>query len=155
MRDNKWMASTALRRYGSTGYLNNPQQLRWFAECVAIGLSAREIAPILAISKKSAERYRNDPRVKAEAMRLIDDRVVRVTSRTDAIIVHRLETEADDMSVETLLKVRKEFLQGPLRAAAQGTDPGADVINDAIESIENDPDFAAELQALLERQPAS
>jgi hypothetical protein len=149
------MSSTSLRRYGPAGYLDNPQQLRWFAECVAIGLSAREIAPILAISRKSAERYRNDPRVKVEAIKLIEDRVVRVTSRVDTLIAQRLDTEADDMSVETLLKVRKEFLQGPLRAAAQGNDPGADVINDAIESIEDNPDFAAELQALLERQPTS
>jgi hypothetical protein len=150
MVNNGSMTSTALRRYGPTGYLDNPQQLRWFSECVAIGLSAREITPILAISKKSAERYRNDVRVKAEALRLIEDRTIRVTSRVDTIIAARLDSEAEEISVETLLKIRREF-SGRINQEPQENELTSDVVNDAMQHLED----SAELQELLRRQPAA
>jgi transcriptional regulator with XRE-family HTH domain len=154
MRHTEVVTSTALTRYGPRGYLDDPDQLRLFAECIAAGLSAKEIVELLHISTKSVARYRKDQRVIAACMKIIEARVVRITRRIDTEIERRLDEEAADIDTDTLLRIRKEYLGGQLRLQTQGSDPGADVINDAISQIEESP-FAAELQELLERQPVA
>lgn len=154
MLNTEGMASTSLARYGPRGYLDDPTQLQLFAECIAAGLSAKEIVELLHVSTKSVARYRKDQRVIAAAMKIIEARVVRITRRIDSEIERRLVEEVFDIDTDTLLRIRKEFLSGQLRAQVQVNDPSAETINDAIAQIEESPQFAAELQELLERQPA-
>jgi hypothetical protein len=55
--------------------------------------------------------------------------------------------------VTLLLKIRKEYLGGVLRLQAEGGKPDAETINEAMNQLEDDPEFATELRELLERQP--
>jgi transcriptional regulator with XRE-family HTH domain len=155
MLNTEGMASTSLARYGPRGYLVDPTQLQLFAECIAAGLSAKEIVEMLHISTKSVARYRKDQRVIAACMKIIEARVVRITRRIDTEIERRLDEEAADIDTVTLLKMRREYLSSALRLQTQGNNPSAEVINEAAESIESNPGFADELKALLERQPAA
>jgi SOS response regulatory protein OraA/RecX len=146
------MTSTALRRYGPAGWLDEPQQLRWYAELVICGCSAREAAAILAISIKSSDRYKKDPRVKAEALRLAEERTIRITSVIDTLIEKRLRDEAEEISIDTLLRIRKGYMTNQMRNEINGATADDETINAAMEQIESSSGFAEELAALLGRQ---
>jgi hypothetical protein len=132
-------------------WLDDANNLKMFCELLVGGQTLREIGEIFGISEWSCGQYKKDPRVKAECMRQIEDRVYRVTRIVDTKIEARLR-EADELDTDTLLKIRKEFLGGALRLQTQGTKADSDTINSAMDEIESNPAFAAELSELLERQ---
>ena len=91
--------------------------------------------------------WRRDPRVKAHALKLVEDRVLRVTRRTDAVIEARL-ANADQMTIKELLDIRKEFLGGALRAQTEKADE--QTVTEAMQAIEDNPNIVEELQKLLD-----
>lgn len=96
--------------------------------------------------KDTITRWRRDPRVKAVALRVIEDRVLQVTRKVDGVIAGRLE-HAEKMTVTELLAIRKEFLGGPLRAQTEKADEQA--IQEAQEFLEQHPDAMEQLDELL------
>jgi transcriptional regulator with XRE-family HTH domain len=147
------MASTSLtRRYGPRSWLEDERHVHMLAKCLVAGLTSREIAAMLCMSHSSVSNYRHDQRVVAECLRLAEDRILRVTNRLDTIILERLDAAGDEMPVSTLLAIRREFMGNTLRVELGQPEASPDVINEAAESLENDPDFASALADLLARQ---
>lgn len=141
----------SFKKRGRPSFFDDAERVELFAEALAAGLKLKEIAAMFGVSEWSCTQYKKDPRMKAAVFRRIEERVHRVTRVVDAKIEERLE-EADDLDTDTLLKIRKEFLGGALRLQTQGNQADANTINNAMDEIESNPQFAAELQQLLERQ---
>lgn len=137
----------------SSPILDDPDKIVLFAQSVADGQSIKQLAELFHISERTVSTYKRDPRVKAIALKLTEDRVFRITRKVDSEIETRL-ADADEMDTDTLLKVRKEFLGGVLRLQTTGGKADAKTINEAMDEIENNPEFAAELESLLERHSA-
>jgi hypothetical protein len=132
---------------GRPNPLANPAFAREVAEAFVGGLSRREMADIFGVKDlDTITRWRRDPRVKAVALKLIEDRILQVTRRVDAVISQRLE-KAEDMTVQELVLIRKEFLGGALRAQTERAD--AETVNEAQGWLEANPDAADQLQKIL------
>jgi hypothetical protein len=91
-------------------------------------------------------KWKKDPRVKASADKLIKDRILVITARTDAAIMRRLEN-ADEMTVKEILEVRKEFLGGKMRDRTEEIDE--ETVNDLQDWLSQNPDDAAALEDML------
>lgn len=141
---------------GRPTILSDPDVVDLFAKGVTDGLTTKELADTFAISERIVRSYKNDPRVKAAALKFINERIVRITSRTDAKLDSiLLSPKFNDLPLEDqvalLLKVRKEYLGGILRMQAEGGKVDAETINEAMEELEENPQFATELRELMER----
>ena len=130
--------------------LADPTFAKEVAEAFVGGLSRREMADIFAVKDlDTITRWRRDPRVKAHALKLIEDRILQVTRRVDAVISQRLEN-AEDMTIPELVLIRKEFLGGALRQQTEKAD--SDTINEAQAWLESNPDAADQLERILSGQ---
>lgn len=89
-------------------------------------------------------RYKRDPRVKSRLTKLINERVQEVTRKVDTIIAARLQN-AEEMTIQELIAIRKEFLGGSLREETEKAD--AATVNAAFEAVES-PEFQAAIAAL-------
>ena len=133
--------------------LDDEAKFDLFVISLCDGATNGELAEVFGVSTRSITNYKRDPRVRAASLKLIEDRVLRIARRTDSIIEQRLQ-DAEQLDTDTLLKIRKEFLGGAFRLQTQGGKTDAKTINDAMDEIEENPEFAKELQELLARQPA-
>jgi transposase len=145
-------------RRGQPSPLNDPEIVDLFAKGVTDGLTTEQLANEFAVTDRTIRNWKNDPRVKAAAYKYINERIVRITAKTDAKLDALLRSERfNDLPLEEqvalLLKVRKEYLGGVLRLQAEGGKPDAETINEAMNELEDNPEFATELRELLERQP--
>lgn len=132
---------------GRPNPLANPDFAKSVAEAFVSGLSRQEMCDLFGVKDRDTiTRWRRDPRVKVHAFKLIEDRVLQVTRRVDAVIAERLEN-ASELSIDELIKIRKEFLGGALRAQTEKADEAT--ITEAMQAIEDNPEFAEELQKLL------
>lgn len=130
--------------------LADPEFAQQVAEAFAAGLSRQDMADMFAVRDLATiTRWRKDPRVKAIAHKIIEDRILAVTRRVDSVIEGRL-AHANDMSIQELLAIRKEFLGGALRAQTEKADE--DTINEAMSWLESNPDAAEQLDKILKGQ---
>src|SRR4051812_16388076 len=104
--------------------LNDPDYIDQFAHAIAEGLTNAELAETFAISTRTARLHKKDPRVKQAALKFTEDRILRITRKTDSKIDALVDT--DDFQalpiedrVALLLKIRKEFLGGVIRLQAE------------------------------------
>jgi hypothetical protein len=113
------------------------------------GLSRNQMCEELGISDPyTITRWRRDPRVKAHAQKLIEDRILQITRKVDSTIEARLENAAN-MTIKELLDIRKEFLGGALRQQTEKAD--AETTREAIEAIEQNPGLVEELEKLFNK----
>lgn len=128
-------------------YLDIPEHVKAVGEAFANGLSRKQMCELFSVSDPDTiTRWRRDPRVKAVALKLIEDRVFQITRKVDSSIAARLE-DPENMTVDELLKIRKEFLGGALRAQTEKADE--DTIAEAQDWLEENPDAADQLAQLL------
>src|ERR1044072_9791682 len=106
------------------------------------GMTARQMAVELDVSEWTIGQWRRDPRVKAHAHKLIEDRIIQIGRRVDSQIEQRL-MEADKLSIRELLEIRKEFLGGALRRQTEDIDEGT--VNAAGAAIERNPALVEQL----------
>ncbi len=117
------------------------------AEAFAAGCSRTEMCEMFGVKDKDTiTRWRRDPRVKAIALKIIEDRVLMVTRKVDGVIAERLQ-HASDMTITELLAVRKEFLGGALRAQTEKADEAT--VAEAQDWLEKNPAAADQLEELL------
>ncbi len=116
----------------------------------ARGCSRTDMAETIGVTKTTITNWRRDPRVKEAVGKIVEDRVLRVTSKLDAILEERLLNESASLPVETLLKMRKEFLGGAFRAVTQGGRFDEAMINGVSAELESDPELRAKLTEMLE-----
>ena len=133
---------------GRPPLLDTPEKIEAFAALLCEGFTTQQLADHFQCNERTVREYKKHPGVKAAAARFTEDRVVRITSKTDTIIAKRLE-HADELDTETLLKIRKEFLGGTLRAKTTGDVKDDGTINAAMEAIEQNPEFAKQIAALV------
>jgi hypothetical protein len=128
-------------------FLADPDNVRQVAEAFAAGCSRQQMADMFGVSDLATiTRWRRDPRVKAMALKIIEDRVLQVTRKVDGVIAQRLE-QAEEMSVKELIMIRREFLGGALRAQTEKADD--DAVVQLMEAMESNPQFEQQLETLL------
>lgn len=127
--------------------LADPDFAQQVAQAFVDGNSRNDMCEMFGVKDPmTISRWRRDPRVKAHSLKLIEDRVLQVTRKVDGVIAGRLE-HASDMTVTELLAIRKEFLGGALRSQTEKADELA--VNEAHEWLEQNPEAADQLEALL------
>lgn len=129
------------------GKLKDPEFAKKVAEAFVAGLSRPEMSEIFGVSTWTITQWRRDARVKVHALKLIEDRVLQVTRRVDAVVSRRLE-DADKMTTKELLEIRKEYLGGALRQQTEKAD--AETIDEAMTWLDDNPEDAAALQDILD-----
>lgn len=141
-------------RTGTVGRPNplaDPDFAQAVAEAFAAGLSRTQMCDEFGVKDKSTiSRWRRDPRVKARALKIIEDRILTVTRRVDSVIEARLQ-KAEKMTVNELLAIRKEYLGGALRAQTEKADE--ETISEAMRALEENPDLVEGLDKLLSSGP--
>ncbi len=132
---------------GRPNPLADPAFAKLVGEAFADGLSRKEMCVMFGVKDvDTITRWRRDPRVKAYALKLIEDRVLQVTRKVDGVIAYRLEN-ASEMTVMELLAIRKEFLGGALRLQVERADEAT--VAEAQDWLEKNPEAADQLEALL------
>lgn len=132
---------------GRPSPLSDPEYAKLVAQAFVDGQSRQQIADTFGVKDlDTITRWRRDPRIKGYAMKLIEDRVLEVTRKIDSKIANILHTK-DDLTVQELISIRKEYLGGALRMQTERTDDAT--IGEAQDWLENNPDKFDELDALL------
>jgi transposase-like protein len=132
---------------GRPSVIDDPENARAIAEMFVAGNTRQEIADAFGVQQlNTVTKWRRDPRVKAIAMKLIEDRVLEVTRKVDAVIAARLQN-ANEMTTKELLEIRKEFLGGALRQQHEKADD--DTVHDAMNWLDQNPEQAALLADML------
>jgi transposase-like protein len=127
--------------------LADPEFAKAVAQAFVDGNSRKQMCEMFGVKDQDTiTRWRRDPRVKGYALKLIEDRVLQVTRKVDGIIAQRLE-EAQELTVQELLAIRKEFLGGALRAQTEQADEVT--VNEAQQWLEENPEGAEALERLL------
>jgi transposase len=133
-----------------------PSKLRdtEYAKMVAVmfvdGMSARQMAADLGVSQWTINQWRRDPRIKAHTTKLIQDRILQITRKTDAEIQRRLEN-AEKLSTKEILAIRSEFLGGKLRDKTEDVDD--ETVSEAMKAIEENPQLVDQFLEVLKRRP--
>lgn len=127
--------------------LADPDFAKQVAQAFVDGNSRNDMCEMFGVKDPDTiTRWRRDPRVKAYAFKLIEDRVLQVTRRVDGVIAERLQ-HAGDMTIMELLAIRKEFLGGALRAQTEKADEMT--VAEAYEWLEKNPEKADALEELF------
>lgn len=141
---------------GRPSKLNDPEFVEAFAQAVAEGIKNDDLSEMFDVSVRTVKNYKRDQRVKVASIKHVEDRILRITRRTDSKIDALVET-ADfkalpiEDQIGLLLKIRKEYLGGAFRLQAEGGKVEAETINDTLNALEDDPEFAREVAELAER----
>ena len=131
--------------------LSDPHFAQQVAEALAEGMTRQQVADLFDVKDLATiTAWRKDPRVKGILTTLINDRVREVTRKVDAKLAAILER--NDLTVQELIMIRKEFLGGALRAEAEKADDVT--INEAMAAAES-PEFQAELAELFRKASAA
>lgn len=141
---------------GRPSILNDPEQLDLVAKAMADGMTTKLLAETFNVTPRTIHGWKKDPRIKASALKYVEDRILAVTRKTDATLDALVRSEAFgaltvEKQFDLLLKLRKEMLGGVLRMQAESGKVDAGDINSTMQALEDDPTFAQELQDFLER----
>jgi hypothetical protein len=115
-------------------------------QCFADGMNRKDMAELVGADVKTITNWRRQQRVRDAVRKLLQDRVQRVTAKVDSEIEARM-LNAGRLTIRELLEIRKEFAGGAFRD--QINDVTDDDINAASEALEENPNLAEELAALL------
>jgi len=127
--------------------LADPDFAKQVAELFAAGASRQDMCDALGVKDRDTiTRWRRDPRVKGLVLKIIEDRILQVTRKVDGVIAERLE-HAEEMTIQELIMIRKEFLGGALRAQTERADE--ETVAEAQDWIEKNPEAAEALEELL------
>ncbi len=145
------MAKPLIRNGGSNPYgrpmlISDPAYLKALCELLACGLSRQEICDELGLKDTDTiTRWKKDPRVRNLTQKLIEERAIDISRKVDQIINGRL-SQAQALSISELIKIRQEYGGSRLRSKEIIDDT---ITADAMLAMEQNPDLADQLQALL------
>lgn len=140
-------ATTKTSGLGRPSRLADPGFVDLLATMLINGQTREQICKELNVGDAgTVSKWKKDPRVKAAADKLIKDRILVITARTDAAIMRRLEN-ADEMTVKEILEVRKEFLGGKMRDRTEDIDE--ETVNEMQDWLSENPDDADALEKML------
>ncbi len=131
---------------GRPSRLSDPEFLKRVAQCFYAGMSRDAMCKELNVSDPDTiTRWRRDPRVQAIVAKLNSDRVLQISRKVDSIIEGRL-SRADQLDTETLIKIRKEYGGA---AVSRTERPDDDTMAEAMEALEEDPEFVDALEEFI------
>lgn len=133
---------------GRNSRLNDPEVALAVAELAVRGASRPEMAEALGCSKDTVRVWIKDPRVQAHARRLLSERVTRICRKIDGEIDARL-AHIHGWDIDEILKVRKAYVDTPLQVGLEDGGDLGKVSNEISERMDEDPDFATALLALV------
>ena len=132
---------------GRPNPLNDPEFAKQVAEAFAAGCTRKEMCEMFGMKDPATiTRWRKDPRVQAHTMKIIEDRILQITRKVDGVISQRLQ-DSENMSVQELLAIRKEFLGGALRAQTEKVDENT--VEEAVAFLEDNPQAMEQLDAIM------
>lgn len=131
--------------------LNDPEFAKSVAELWIRGVTYGEMAETLDCHKDSIRTWVKDPRVLAHARTLARERTLRITRSLDGEIDRRL-ANVEDWALDEILKVRKEYLDRPLKVGDNAEADTASTMNEVSEAMDQDPDLAAALMELVTKK---
>lgn len=142
---------------GRISRLSDPGFAKAVAEAYTDGLKRAEMAELFGCHEDTMSDWVRDPRVQAHAMRLVQERVGRITRKLDSEIDRRIldVDDEDKYPMELILKMRKELLDRAIRFDFGNGKNEAQLTSDAISAAEEDPDFAREMIAWATGQDAA
>ena len=133
---------------GRPSKLDDPDTLKQVAEAFATGCTRDDMCEMFGVTDPGTiTRWRKDIRVKAEVRKIIDERILRISSKTDSVIEGRLQQAANEMSVDELIKIRKEF--GGSALARRDVDADAATAS-AMEALEANPELLSQIELLIQ-----
>lgn len=139
---------------GRPGRLDDPEFAKQVADLFVSGMAREEMAQELDCAKDTIRVWVRDPRVQAHARRLSVERVQRISRKIDSEIEARL-AGIDDWALDEILKVRKEYLDRPLKISDGEMMDTGKTTNELAEAMDQSPDFAEQLLALVESNKKS
>lgn len=132
---------------GRPNPLADPEFAKQVAEAFAAGVSRRDMCEMFGVrDPDTITRWRRDARVKANVLKIVEDRVLQVTRKVDGVIAERLEN-ANEMTVTELLMIRKEFLGGALRQQTEKAD--SETVSQAQDWVESNPEASEAIDEWL------
>lgn len=132
----------------SVSKISDPVFAKLVAEAFMDGCSRKEMGEVFGVHPDTIGIWTKDVRVQTHATRMAQERVNRITRKIDKVMEGRLQ-DSEKMDTETLLKIRKEYLAQALKIDVTAGKDNPDTIRDAANLLEENPDFAAGLAALL------
>lgn len=124
-----------------------------FAQAIAVGyvsgIPMTELAEELDIPESTLRIYIKDPRVAAFARTIAIERVQRISRKIDGEIEARLAF-IEGWSLDEILKVRKEYLDRPLKVGAGEDVDLSKATNELSEAMDKSPELATALRQLVE-----
>jgi transposase len=124
--------------------MENADDRRTLARLYADGQKREEIAKVFNVHPDTITTWVQRADVQAMISKYTEERANRILRKTDKSIEGRLE-HVDKMDIETLLKVRKEFVPDRSETTIKVDQAGA--VEDLVEKLAKDPDLAAALLA--------
>lgn len=118
------------------------------AEGYVAGTPMGELAEELGIPESTLRIYIKDPRVQAHARTIAIERVQRITRKIDGEIEARL-AHISDWALDEILKVRKEYLDRPLKVGAGEDVDLSKATNELSEAMDQSPELARQLMELV------
>lgn len=131
--------------------LSDPERVKLAAAMFVEGATRADMATELGVSEWTITQWRKDPRIRAQVTKLVEDRVLRITGKTDHIIEARLQ-DAENMETDLLLRIRKEYLGGAFRALHEGGKADEATTYEAMDEVQSDPELLDGLRELLARR---
>lgn len=136
---------------GQYSKINDPEFAKSVAELEAAGVSRSEMAETFDCTKRTIGTWVKDPRVQLHTRRISLERVTKIVRKVDGEIEARL-AHIEDWETDMILKVRKEYLDRPLKAAAGEDIDASKVVNELSEAMDQSPDFAQQLRDLMDNR---
>lgn len=118
------------------------------AELYVRGVPMAEISDELNIPVDTLRIYIKDPRVQAHARQIAVERVQRISRKIDGEIEARM-AHIENWSLDEILKVRKEYLDRPLKVGAGEDLDLSKIENELSEAMDQKPDLAEALKQLV------
>lgn len=122
--------------------MENEEDRKTFARLYADGQTREQIAQVFNVHLDTVTTWAHRADVQALISKYTEERANRVLRKVDKSIEGRL-AQVDDMDVETLLKIRKEFVPDRSETTIRVDQAGA--IEDLVEQLTADPSLAAAL----------
>jgi len=130
--------------------LADPEFAREVAECYVCGMSRGEMAARFDVHPDTITAWKRDMRVRTVAKQLHDDRVLEMTRKIDHEMQSRLNSQRiQEMDDETLLKFRKELVGDKKTIELSGGLDTSSAKGDLWKLMDDDPDLASKITALL------
>jgi transposase len=132
-----------------TSRLANVEFAKQVADAYMAGMNRQEMADEFGAHVDTISDWIRDPRVQAHARITASERIARITRKLDREMERRLD-EVEDMDPELLLKIRKEYMDRPVKIDmnTSGQVDSPENIGEIVGALEDNPELAEVLKRL-------